>query len=506
MAAGEVCYAAFVTDHWGSGMKCAAALIVLIMCGLGSAAWQSASPRNPASSQQSQPESKAQSTPDIPAASNADFAHAADEVLEEMSAILHLPVKQPLTKSLCTKEEIRAYLIRKDKEDRTDAQRYADTKTLEAFGLIPRGFDYDSFMLDLLTDQVAGLYDSRAKELYVADWIPIDEQRETMSRELTHALEDQSFDVSPWIKAARPNGDAEAARQAVSEGTALAAMTDYALRDQKTSVRDLDDVTTLVHPGAIEDMGKNPKLLKAPAFIRDSLAFPWLAGAAFAQAFLKAHTGWADLHLLFEQPPVSTQQIMQPNLYLEDVNPVKVTLPDWDGLVPADWKLLQENVFGEFRLDETLRTFIGATRADALSPIWNGDRYAIFENATKDTPLVFRVALDTHEDSRLFFRQYSDVLATKYANRTQMYRGPFDEQYLQFQTVTGAVFLRCMKLECLAIEGATRKTFDAIDRAIGWPPAPDIEVVPQEVPKSVVKAEGIAANTTRNYLATASVP
>jgi hypothetical protein len=382
-------------------MKRVTALIVLIMCGLASAAWRSASPQNPASSPQSQ--SYSQAHPDTPA-SNTDFAQAADEVFGEMSMILHLPVKQPLRKSLHSKEQIRAYLIQQDKEDRTDAQRYADAKALEAFGLIPSGFDYDSFMLDVLTDEVAGLYDSKAKELYVADWIPIDEQREAMSRELTQALEDQSFGVDLWIKAARPNGDAEAARQAVSEGTALAAMADYALRDQKTSVRDLSDMTTLNDSGAIEEMEKDPNLSKAPAFIRDSLAFPWQAGATFAQAFLKAHTGWADLHLLFERPPVSTQQIMQPNLYLEDVNPAKVTFPEWKGLVPADWKLLEESVLGEFRLDETLRQFIGATRADALSPLWNGDRYAIFENAKKETPLVFRVALDTHEDARLFFR------------------------------------------------------------------------------------------------------
>ena len=502
MAAGEACYAAFVADHWGSGMKHLAALIVLIMCGL--AAWQSASPQNPASSPQSQPEFRPQSTPDTPAASNADFAQI-DEVLGEMSVILHLPVKQPLRKSLRSKEQIRAYLTRKDKEGRTDAQRYADTKALEAFGLISRGFDYDSFMLDFLSDHVAGLYNSRAKEFYVANWIPIDEQREAMSHGLAQALEDQSFNIDPWIKAASPNDDAEAARQAASQGTALAAMVDYALRDQKISVRDLADVTTLIRPGAINEIDKDPKLLKAPAFIRDSLAFPWLAGAAFAQAFLKAHTGWADLHLLFERPPVSTQQIMQPNLYLEDVHPAKVTLPEWEGLVPADWKLLEENVLGEFRLDETLRQFIGATRADALSPVWNGDRYAVFENAKKETPLVLRVALDTHEDSKLFFRQYSDVLATKYANRTQMYRGPYDEQYFQFQTVTGGVFLRCMKLECLAIEGATRKTFDAINRAIGWPPAPDIEEVPQEVPKSIVKADRMAPSTTRNSLLAASI-
>ena len=67
-----------------------------------------------------------------------------------------------------------------------------------------------------------------------------------MAHELTHALEDQSFHIDPWIKAARPNDDAELARDSVSEGSAVAAMVDYTLRDQKMSVRDVPDVTVLI--------------------------------------------------------------------------------------------------------------------------------------------------------------------------------------------------------------------------------------------------------------------
>src|SRR5271154_6851330 len=222
------------------------------------------------------------------AAQNPEFLKAADEVLAQMSVILHLPIKEPLKKSLRSKQEIRAYLIQADKEDKDDAQKYADDRSLEAFGLIPRNFPLDSFMLDVLTEQVAGLYDPKSKEFYIADWIPADQQRDVMSHELTHALEDQSFDVDSWIKAARPNDDAELARDSVSEGTALAAMLDYSLRDQHLSVREIGDVTLLIRAGAVAEMDKDPNLAKAPSYIRDELLFPYLAGTGFTQQFLKA--------------------------------------------------------------------------------------------------------------------------------------------------------------------------------------------------------------------------
>ena len=276
-------------------MKRWVGLLFALAVGITAAARQSASP--PASPAPRTPSSQA------PVAPSPEFLKTADEVLQQMSVILHLPINEPLKKTLRSKQEIRDYLVREEKEDKDEPQRYADTKSLEAFGLIPKGFPLDSFMLDVLTDQVAGLYDPKAKEFYIADWIPAGEQREVMSHELTHALEDQSFNVDPWIKAARPNDDAELARDAVSEGTAMAAMVDYALRDQKMSVRDLPDVSMLIRSGAVAEMDNDPKLSKAPLYIRDGLLFPYLAGTSFAQQFLKAHSGWADLHLIFELRP-----------------------------------------------------------------------------------------------------------------------------------------------------------------------------------------------------------
>ena len=385
-------------------MKRFAVLLLAFSLGIAVAARQGASPKIAAPAQTPPPAQ-------VPATSNPEFLKAADEVLAQMSQILALPIKEPLKKSLRSKQEIREYLIREEKEDRTDAERYNDTKTLEAFGLIPKDFPLDAFMLDVLTDQVAGLYDPKAKEFYIADWIPADEQREVMSHELTHALEDQSFHIDPWIKAARPNDDAELARQSVSEGSALAAMVDYSMKDQKVGVRDLPDVSLLIRSGAVTEMDKDPKLSKAPLFIRDELLFPYLAGTGFSQQFLKAHSGWKDLHLIFENPPVSTQQIIHPDLYLTNVKPETVTLPDWKGLAPEDWKLLEENVLGEFGLGEVLKQFLGQERADRISPAWKGDRYATFENAsTKKTSLVFRLALDNPDDAARFFGQYSEVL------------------------------------------------------------------------------------------------
>jgi hypothetical protein len=451
------------TRLYSKSNRTRAVLILLVFAGIAVAARQS-------SSAQAAIASGSATSTQANHSSSPDFIKAADQVLLQMSQILSLPIKQPLKKSLRSKQEVRDYLVREDKEDKNDAERYADAKTLEAFGLIPKDFPLDSFMLDVLTDQVAGLYDPKAKEFYIADWIPVDEQKTVMSHELTHALEDQSFRIDDWIKAARPNDDAELARDSVSEGSAMAAMVDYQMLDQHIGVRELPDVTLLIRAGAITEMDKDPNLAKAPIYIRDELLFPYLAGTGFTQEFLKAHSGWKDIHLVFENPPVSTQQILHPDLYLNGTKPVAVTLPTWKGVVPDNWKLLEENTMGEFGVGEILKQFRKDNSEDPLTTAWKGDRYAVFEDAkSKTTPLVFRLVLDSPEDAARFFGQYSEALELKHSGRTNLLRRP---NYFQFQTDSGGVFLRCVANTCLTVENATRETYDKVDKAIGWDPAP----------------------------------
>src|SRR5580698_10039695 len=236
-----------------------------------------------------------------PRANNAEFAATADEVLQQVSQITGLRLLTPLKKTLRSRDEIRAYVVREMNEEKNPAERYAETKSAEAFGLIPKGFDLDNFMVDLLTEQIAGLYDPKAREFYIADWIPIDDQRMVMAHELTHALQDQHFQIDLWVKAARPNDDAELARESVLEGSAMAAMIDYQLQGTGRSVQDLPAIDPSIFAG---DMSKSPKLQEAPPFLKDSMVFPYFGGLTFSTAILKS-VRWRGLSEVFARPPVS---------------------------------------------------------------------------------------------------------------------------------------------------------------------------------------------------------
>ncbi|MGH9729715.1 MAG: hypothetical protein ACRD4V_14155 [Candidatus Acidiferrales bacterium] len=399
---------------------------------------------------------------------NEEFFVAADQVLQVMSKILDLPVKSSLKKSIRTKAEIRQYLIEQQKKDESPEKRYADQRTLEAFGLIPKGFPLDSFLLDVLTDQVAGLYDPEKKEFFIADWIDPVEQKPVMAHELTHALDDQYFHLEKWQKAVRANDDASLARDAVVEGSALAAMMDYSFAGMHTSVREMPDIAPFIESGVAGEMDKDPNLAKAPPFIRDELLFPYLDGAVFTQHVLKATAGWPEFKKVFENPPASTQQILHPGLYFQGVKPREIMLPDLKSAIPRGWNKLDENVVGEFALREVLKEFIDASEAEHFASMWHGDRYALFENKdTKQTLLVVLLALDTEKDAGDFFGAYSEALEKKYAVKQPAAEGQ------EFAAFGDRVFLRCFQDECLSVEGADRSVFDSIDAHIGWPAEPN---------------------------------
>ena len=433
-----------------------------------------------ASAQQSVPPP---SNPPPAKAPSAEFLKAADEVLAEMSALLSLPVKSPLKKSIRTREEIRDYVIRRMKEDKEPAKRYADQRVLEKLGLIPKGFQVEPFLVELLTEQIAGLYDPKSQEFFIADWISPEDQRMVMAHELTHALQDQYFHVDPWLDAAKPNDDAELARDAVLEGSALAAMLDYLMHDRKMSIRDLPDIGQFVR-GQLGDTEKSPQLAKAPPYLRDELLFPYLAGTTFTQRFLRANTGWADFRKVFEKPPVSTQQILHPDLYFNGTVPKPLSSLDFNGLVPATWNKLDENVLGEFGLKELLKQFIGEERSSRLSPSWAADRYAIFEHQkTKQLLLVYRIRLASDADAARFFGGFSEALELKYDKRRNLFRRP---NFFSFETDDGGVFLRCLADQCLDAEGVSRDVFERITRALGWPAGPAGRPEPERAPQKTV--------------------
>jgi hypothetical protein len=406
------------------------------------------------------------------AKNRADFLAATDEVLKDMSEITGYKLKTPFKKTLRSREEIHAYVVRQMDDQKDAKERYASARTAEAFGLIPKGFKLDAFLIDLLTEQIAGLYDPKTHEFYIADWIPVEDQRMVMAHELTHALQDQYFQIETWEHAARPNDDAELARESVLEGSAMAAMLEYILRDKGLKLRDLPEVDPSAFVG---DIGDSPMLKKAPPFIKDTLMFPYFAGLSFSMNILKTEN-WGGFASVFARPPANTQQIMHPEIYRAGKTPAPLALDFPENIPGPAYTKLESNSMGEFGWKEILKQFMDEPRAKTLSAAWDGDIYATYEQKdSKQTLLINRIRFSSVTSANHFFGQYSEALEKKYPARSHLSRR---SDFFSFDTPESSVFLRCVGKECVSLEGGNSAMFRRWMENLGWPVVPETHSAP----------------------------
>ena len=92
---------------------------------------------------------------------------------------------------MTSRDEVVAFLTKHLNDEDTKRLRRSEL-VLKKFGLLPRDFNLETFLVALLREEVAGYYDPKTKTVNLLDWIPLEEQEPVMAHELTHALQDQA--------------------------------------------------------------------------------------------------------------------------------------------------------------------------------------------------------------------------------------------------------------------------------------------------------------------------
>jgi hypothetical protein len=134
------------------------------------------------------------------AARNAAIISATDAVLKETSDLRELSILKDVKSGAQSRAEIERMIIKNLDEESSPAEIHATEVVLKAFGLAPADFEYRPFLIRLLTEQVAGYYDPKVQQFYLADWIELEGQKPVMAHELTHALQDQHFNLRRFEK------------------------------------------------------------------------------------------------------------------------------------------------------------------------------------------------------------------------------------------------------------------------------------------------------------------
>jgi hypothetical protein len=263
-----------------------------------------------------------------------------------------------------------------------------------ALGLISGDFDLLEAGNDLAGEGILAYYEPETKKVTVkgtGEDLSVAVQA-TVVHELTHALQDQHFDLGRLGELATDGEDS--AFQAVVEGDATRVenlwVAELSERDQAAYAKETDQVTDEAQTG----------LADLPEWLITLFGAPYALGLPFAEA---VHTegGVKALDRAFEKPPGSEEQIVSPARYLAGDPPAKVAAPKLgDGRKKVD-----EADFGVLGWVVVLAERLPSELVMKAVDGWGGDAYLTYTDGGRtcvDVHVVGDDPADTDEFAEAF--------------------------------------------------------------------------------------------------------
>lgn len=376
-----------------------------------------------------------------PGSTAEELRRSADTVLAKVSELRNLPATGAVGTGLQSREEIRRYVLARMAEEYPAEELELDRRLLVKLGLIPESLDYRGTLVRLLTEQVAGYYDPKTRTLYVADWVPVEEQLPVMAHELAHALQDQHFDLDTLLDGVEGNEDATQAHVAVVEGEGLGLMLEYVLNPVGASFLDIPDIVQMQKNQMEEARQRFDVFRQVPAFFQEALLFPYVQGARFLQHYVR-RDGWRAVDRLYADLPRSTEQILHPEKYESPRDdPTPVAPPPLPASLGGRWERIYRNVLGEFMLRLVLDEYLEENLARDAAAGWDGDSVQLYQDPSGELALWVRSVWDTEQDAAEFFDAYQELIRLKYGRAEPVGDPAKAPERRRWRTETDTLFL-----------------------------------------------------------------
>jgi hypothetical protein len=393
-------------------------------------------PQNPSAQEPSQsPQDDSQPDVKITPRQAEELFHSVDEILQFDSKETGLPIKHEVKRKLTSRDEVVSYLTKHVNDEDTQRLRRSEL-VLKKFGLLPRDFNLETFLVALLREQVAGYYDPKTKTVNLLDWVPMEEQEPVMAHELTHALQDQDVNLQKWMKRGEKdlaeirhdptpedieNDEMDNAREAVVEGQAQAIMFQYAIAPTGHTITNSPALVGAMEEETLTGTPSTKVFNDAPIFLKESLTFPYSYGMDFVIKVLQQGGKEKAFAGVLENPPHTTRQIMQPETYLsgEKIEPMRV--PDFKRDF-KDYQKFDIGAMGEFDVYMLIEQYAGKPLSKKMYPEWRGGYYyaaKVKTDAAAPLGLLYVSRWSNPDAAAEFAAIYAQSLKERYKQTTE---------------------------------------------------------------------------------------
>ncbi|HET8891271.1 MAG TPA: hypothetical protein VFQ41_20370 [Candidatus Angelobacter sp.] len=394
-----------------------------------------------------------------------ELFRSVDEILRFASKDTGLPIKKKVKRTIVSRAQVEKYIGEKFKDD-ADRIRFERSELVQKkFGLLPRSFDLHNFLIKLLTEQVAGYYDEKTRTMNLLDWNEPDMQRPVMAHELTHALQDQSFNLEKMSKrdeeiekhglddldALVSNDEESTCRSSVLEGQAMIVLLDYVLAPQEGSVEKMPQIVDMMQASMDKSRG-SPVFDSAPLLLQEELAFPYRQGMKFIRDLLVAGGKQLAYTGVLARMPQTSREIMEPKEYLAGRRVPALLLPDL-GFLKKDYEPFDAGAVGQLDVSILLRIYADEELDKRLSTEWRGGAYYAAgrrgakppdRNSTAHIGLFYVSRWATEAAAKEFAKTYEDALPARYQSLRRVAAGQAANEpgRNQYTSADGPIFIQ----------------------------------------------------------------
>jgi hypothetical protein len=294
-----------------------------------------------------------------------------------------------------------------------------------------------------------------------------------MAHELTHALQDQSYNLAKMSKhddeiekhgldnleELISNDEESTCRSSVLEGQAMIVLLDYILAPQDGSVQKMPAIVDMMQASMDKSRG-SPVFDSAPLLLQEELAFPYRQGMKFIRDLLVAGGKQLAYTGVLGRMPQTTREIMEPKEYLAGRRVPPLLLPDL-GFLKKDYEPYDAGAVGQLDVSILLRIYAGEELDKRLSTEWRGGAYYAAgrrgakppdRNSTAHIGLFYVSRWATETAAKEFAKTYAAALPKRYASLRRVADSENLPGLDQYTSSDGPIFIQQTGNAVVAVE------------------------------------------------------
>jgi hypothetical protein len=259
----------------------------------------------------------------------------------------------------------------------------------QTIGVLPGDVTYLEALDAYQQGQVLGFYNSQNEELVYTGDADLDRiEQFVLAHELTHAIDDQHFDLDRLDDLAmRCEDEPFEAALGIVEGSAN------------------HFATQVIFQFPNPDVGSIPggDAAEVPPFFVELQAFPYTAGQRFADELSDAN-GSSAIDDALDTFPTTTEQVLHPDKFPDEAG-TTVEVADFAPTFGPGWRDLDAMVVGELWLRALLHLRLSDGVAESAAAGWGGGTYRAWRDGD-DVAVIMSTVWDTPADAK----EFSDAL------------------------------------------------------------------------------------------------